>query len=70
MNATQKERKAWRLIGGGQGIHWPDIEEDVSVAGLLAGRHSLEGKESFQKWIASRRKRRTRRSTGRGKPRP
>ena len=31
-------RQNWRLIGGGVGIHWPDLDEDLSVAGLLAGR--------------------------------
>jgi hypothetical protein len=35
--ATPAERKNWRLIGRGEGIHWPEIDEDVSVLGLLAG---------------------------------
>ncbi len=34
--ATTKQRKNWRLIGGGVGIHWPDVDEDISVEGLLA----------------------------------
>ena len=38
VHATEEERGNWRLIGGGQGIHWPDLDEDVSVEGLLAGR--------------------------------
>lgn len=33
--ATAEQRKNWRLIGRGQGIHWPDVDEDISVAGLL-----------------------------------
>jgi hypothetical protein len=33
--ATDTQRKNWRLIGRGQGIHWPDVDEDVSVASLL-----------------------------------
>lgn len=33
--ATEKQRAKWRFIGGGSGIHWPDIDEDVSVASLL-----------------------------------
>lgn len=69
LNATQKERKAWRLIGRGEGIHWPDVEEDISVAGLLLGHRSLESNASFEKWLASRKRRRAGRSTGRGKPR-
>lgn len=35
-DATEAQRKNWRLIGGGVGIHWEDLDEDVSVAGLLA----------------------------------
>jgi hypothetical protein len=34
--ATKAQRAKWRLIGGGVGIHWEDVDEDVSVAGLLA----------------------------------
>jgi hypothetical protein len=33
--ATDDQRKNWRLIGRGQGIHWPDVDEDISVASLL-----------------------------------
>lgn len=35
LDASQEQRRNWRLIGRGQGIHWPDIDEDVSVASLL-----------------------------------
>jgi hypothetical protein len=35
LTATQEQRSCWRLIGRGQGIHWPDIDEDISVASLL-----------------------------------
>jgi Protein of unknown function (DUF2442) len=35
MDATPEQRQKWRLIGRGQGIHWPDVDEDVSVASLL-----------------------------------
>ena len=34
-DATKKQRHNWRLIGGGVGIHWKDVDEDISVAGLL-----------------------------------
>ena len=37
LDATQKQRDNWRIIGDGDGIHWPDIDEDLSVAGLLRG---------------------------------
>jgi hypothetical protein len=44
----------WRLIGGGQGIHWDALDEDVSVENLLAGRRSGESQESYKRWLASR----------------
>ena len=37
---------------GGQGIHWPDLDEDISVEGLLAGRPSGESQESFRRWLS------------------
>ena len=37
-DATSAQRQNWRLIGGGQGIHWPDVDEDVAVATLLRAR--------------------------------
>jgi hypothetical protein len=52
--ASLEERNTWRLIGKGQGIHWEDIDEDISVEGLLAGKASGEGQESFKKWLNSR----------------
>lgn len=36
-DATASQRGKWRLIGRGEGIHWPDVDEDISVRGLLAG---------------------------------
>lgn len=54
LHATPGERKNWRLIGKGQGIHWKDIDEDISVEGLLAGRPSGESQESFRKWLNQR----------------
>ncbi len=54
LHATREERKVWRLIGGGHGIHWEDIDEDISVEGLLAGKPSGESQTSFKKWLNSR----------------
>ena len=54
VHATPQERDNWRLIGGGQGIHWPDLDEDLSVEGLLAGRKSGESRSSFKRWIKAR----------------
>ncbi|HEX9671417.1 MAG TPA: DUF2442 domain-containing protein, partial [Thermoanaerobaculia bacterium] len=48
------ERSNWRLIGRGEGIHWPDLDEDLSVEDLLAGRRSGESQTSFGRWLASR----------------
>ena len=67
LNATLKERSNWRLIGRGAGIHWEDIDEDISVEGLLAGCASGESQASLKKWLASRPSRPSRRSTGRAK---
>jgi len=54
LHATVMERNHWELIGDGQGIHWPDLDEDLSLEGLLNGRPSFESPESFQKWISKR----------------
>jgi hypothetical protein len=54
VHASAAERRNWRLIGRGEGIHWPDIDEDVSVAALIAGRPSAESQESFDRWLKSR----------------
>jgi hypothetical protein len=53
-HATAAERGSWRLIGRGVGIHWPALDEDISVANLLAGEPSAESQSSFKKWLASR----------------
>lgn len=37
-DATAEHRANWRLIGRGEGIHWPDVDEDISILGLLKGR--------------------------------
>jgi len=69
LHASPSERKHWRLIGKGQGIHWLDIDEDISVEGLLAGQPSGESQSSFKKWLAARSSRPTKRSSGRAKAR-
>jgi hypothetical protein len=65
LHASPEERKNCRLIGKGQGIHWEDIDEDVSVEGLLAGKSSGESQSSFKKWFASRSPPPTKRSSRR-----
>jgi hypothetical protein len=41
LGATGEQRRKWELLGGGQGIHWPEIDEDLSVDGLLRGTPAL-----------------------------
>jgi hypothetical protein len=48
------ERANWRLIAGGEGVHWPDLDEDISVASLLVGRRSRETQESLRRWLQQR----------------
>ena len=54
VHATQRERENWELIGGGQGIHWPDLDEDLSVEGLIMGRPSGESQHSFKRWLEAK----------------
>jgi hypothetical protein len=54
LDGTAEERSRYELIGGGEGIHWPDLDEDISVEGLLAGRRSAESARSLAKWREER----------------
>jgi hypothetical protein len=54
VHGTLAERSNWRLIGNGEGIHWPDLDEDISVSSLLAGRRSGESAESLRRWLSRR----------------
>jgi len=51
---TPKERHHLEIIGDGTLIHWPDLDEDLSIAGILAGRRSGESPQSLKKWLAQR----------------
>lgn len=53
-HGSTSERDDWELIGRGEGIHWPQLDEDISVDGLLAGRPSGESQESLDRWLRSR----------------
>lgn len=55
LHGTAHERSHWRLIGRGEGIHWPDLDEDISVENLLAGSPSGESQRSFKRWLERRR---------------
>ena len=54
VHGTPEERNHWRLIGQGEGIHWPDLDEDISVENLLSGKVSGESQRSLQAWLAQR----------------
>jgi hypothetical protein len=54
VNGTPRERRNWRLIGTGEGIHWPELDEDLSVEGILQGRPSGESQASLERWLSSR----------------
>ena len=54
LHATAAERSRFEIIGRGQGLSWPDVDEDLSVEGMLAGRPSQEGAASLSRWLAAR----------------
>jgi hypothetical protein len=54
LDGSSEERARYELIGNGEGIHWPDLDEDISVEGLLAGRRSAESPRSLAKWREER----------------
>lgn len=54
LHGTPKERNNWRLIGRGEGIHWVELDEDISVENLLSGKPSGESQRSFKKWLHDR----------------
>lgn len=53
-HATAEERGNWTLMDEGQGIHWRDLDEDVSLRGLLVGQGSRESQASLKRWLAAR----------------
>lgn len=53
-HATREERQQWQLIGDGSGIHWPAVDEDISVEALLRGLPSNESQASLRRWLAAR----------------
>jgi len=51
-----RERQRWELLGPGIGIHWPDLDEDISVEGLLQGLPSGESPASLKEWRQTRKR--------------
>lgn len=54
IHSTKEERKNGRLIGDGEGIHWENLDEDISVEHLLAGIPSQESQKSLKRWLKNR----------------
>jgi hypothetical protein len=54
LHGTPEERNNWRFIGDKEGIHWPDLDEDISVENLLVGKPSGESQSSFKRWLEKR----------------
>lgn len=54
LHGSQRERENWRLIGKGEGIHWTDLDEDISVEHLIAGIPSGESQPSLKRWLDAR----------------
>ena len=57
IHGMPEERDHWRLIGKGAGIHWPDLDEDISAENLILGKPSGESQCSFKRWLDERAKR-------------
>lgn len=53
-HGTPIERANFQISGAGYGIHWPDLDEDIGVEGLLLGKKSIESATSFERWLQSR----------------
>lgn len=54
VHASSEERDSWRLIGMGEGIHWPDLYEDIDVKGLITARAPGESPEPLATWLKGR----------------
>ncbi|MEO1399761.1 MAG: DUF2442 domain-containing protein [Cyanobacteria bacterium J06635_1] len=54
LNGSREERNNLRLTGGQEGIHWPDLDEDVSLKNIILGQPSGESHQSFQHWLEQR----------------
>jgi hypothetical protein len=55
-HATHEERINFQISAAGYGIHWPDLDEDIGVEGMLLGKKSTESPESFARWLEARNK--------------
>lgn len=53
-HGSPNERQNYQLSGGGRGIYWPDLDEDIGIDGLLLGKQSSESSTSFARWLQQR----------------
>lgn len=54
VHARSEERSNWRLIGHGEGVHWPDLDEDLSTENIILGQPSGESQSSLKRWLEMR----------------
>jgi len=54
VHGTPEERNNWRWIGDREGIHWSNLDEDISVENLILGQPSGESQDSFRRWLEER----------------
>jgi hypothetical protein len=53
-HGTPAERANFQIAGAGLGLHWPDLDEDIGIEGILLGKRSSESPQSFEKWLKAR----------------
>ena len=56
-HATPEERQNFRIAGAGYGIHWPELDEDIGIEGMLLGKRSSESPTSLARWLEARKHR-------------
>jgi hypothetical protein len=54
LHGSMEERNVYRFIAGGNGVHWDQLDEDISIKNLILGQPSGESQKSFQRWLSSR----------------
>ena len=54
LHGTSGDRNNWRFIGENEGMHWPELDEDISVKNIILGKPSGESQKSFQRWLDDR----------------
>ena len=54
VDGTSEERSQWEFVANGEGIHWADLDEDISVHNLLSGQPSAESQSSLKGWLEQR----------------